>query len=531
MKTFMNFRLFAAVGMIAMALSVFSSCKKDDETKPAPQVSSDPTSFNLVPGQTETASITVVAPGSFTSLTVSADQGNAVLSAISGTDTESGSATLTYTAPDAEGNYTITLSAVDNLMQTGTKTITVSVAAKPAVNVPAGEVSGTWDANTTYIAQGALLVPAGKSLTIEEGVTIIFYGDGSSAAPELAVSGSLYCMGTENNPILITVPAAKRTQANIFAGIWGGIQGLPDASEMVLQYTNIEYVGAPTGPGNSSLYSGSPYDDGDPRYGVLFSNTDGKFVMQHSSISYTADDGMRIVGGTILISNNTFVLNGKNGGESVNIKSGVTGTVAFNMSYRAATNAYKWSNSSGTSPNPQTDIACYNNTAVDGGWRQTKTGRGGSINIEKGARGTAYNNLIVNCRFGLKVVGDADFSNLSIGYSHYYGTDTVMSNQFYPKDGIMVAGDKETASDIAGTPGQFDPMFTSYTVSNYTSAYPVDPLSLGYMPEGSDFSLQSGAPGISAGKTSFTIMPSISANGTSYSAPSPASFIGAFGAN
>jgi hypothetical protein len=519
----------AAASLIAIAV-MLTSCKDDSAPTPAPQVSGDKSSLNLISGASDEVALTIVSPGKFSTVTATADNGTVSVDNVTGTGTKEGSAKLTYTAPDEVGNYKITVSVMDAAKQTGSLEITVAVTAIPPVNV-SGEVEGTWAKNTTYIADGTLTVAKGKSLTIPEGVTVIFDGTGTQAAPEFAILGNLYCMGTADKPITFTIPEAKRTKANIFAGLWGGIQATPDAGEVVLQYAVIEYTGAPTGVGNASLYSGSPYADGDPRYGLLFSNTNGKFVMQHSIIRYTADDGMRVVGGTVLITNNTYILTGKNGGESVNIKSSVTGTVAYNMSYRSATNAYKWSNASGTSSSPQTDIDAYNNTAVECGWRQTKTGRGGSVNIEKGGRGQCYNNLIVNCRFGVKLVKDADTVNINTGYNHYYGTDDVMVNQFYPTDGWLVKGWKESKKDIAGLAKENDPAFASYTVSDYTSTYPVDPSSLDYMSPTSSFFLKTGAPGLAKGKTGFTVKSSFIVNGVTYTPPAPSAFIGAYGTN
>jgi hypothetical protein len=514
---------------VIFSLGYFASCDSKSDPAPAPQVSGDKSSLNLVPEASDKVVLTIVAPGSFSKVEAITDKGTVTIANETGKGTDAGSAELTYVAPDEIGNFKITVTVTDGETQTGTLEITVAVTAKPPVNLPAGNVEGTWEKNTTYIAGGTLTIAKGKTLTIQEGVTVIFDGTGTQAAPELSVQGKLYSMGTEDKPITFTIPEAKRTKANIFAGTWGGVQATPDASEVVLLYTNIEYAGAPTGPGNASLFAGSPYSDGDPRYGLLFSNTDGKFVMKNSRIAYTADDGMRIVGGTILIANNMFVLNGKNGGESVNIKSSVTGTVAFNISYRAATNAWKWSNASGASATPQTDMNVYNNTAIECGWRQTKTGRGGSLNVEKGARGQAYNNLVVNSRFGYKQVGDADVANISVGYSHYYGTDDVMVNQFYPSDGTLVKGEKESNKDVVGTAGQNDPMFVNYPVSTYTSTYPVDPSTLDYMPAAADFHLKTGAPGLGKGKTGFTLKPAITINGTTYTPPSPSANIGALG--
>ena len=530
----MKRRLLAFAALILSVAAIVSSCKDESTPPPAPQVTGDVGSLNLVTGGTGKVTLTVVAPGKFGTATAVADKGTVTMANIAGTGTEAGVAELTYVAPDETGNYKITVTVTDQAQQTGTVDITVAVTAKPPVTVPAGNVSGVWEKNTTYIAGGTLVIAKGTSLTIQEGVTVIFDGNGSTAAPELSVQGSLYSMGTATKPVLFTIPEAKRIKANIFAGTWGGIQATPDATEMVLQYTTVEYAGAPTGAGNASLYSGSPYKDGDPRYGILFSNTAGKLVMQNSNVRYTADDGMRVTGGTVLISKNQFVLNGKNGGESVNIKSGVTGTVAYNVSYRAATNAWKWSSKSGTSDNPQTDVDVYNNTAVECGWRQTKTGRGGSLNIEGKARGQAYNNLVVNSRFGTKIVGGggsdgADTVNIKVGYNHYFGTDANMVNQFYPTDGWLIKGWKESKNDIAGAAKENDPKFVNYTVTAYTSAYPVDPLTLDYMPATADFHLQAGAPGLAKGKTSFTVKSAIVINGITYTPPAPAAYIGAYG--
>lgn len=67
-----------------------------------------------------------------------------------------------------------------------------------------GEVEGIWEAHSTINVTGHLTVPAGKSLTIEEGVQVIFSTDGVGAnhAPiEFTVDGNLYCKGTITNPI------------------------------------------------------------------------------------------------------------------------------------------------------------------------------------------------------------------------------------------------------------------------------------------------------------------------------------------
>jgi hypothetical protein len=252
--------------------------------------------------------------------------------------------------------------------------------------------------------------------------------------------------------------------------------------------------------------------------------------MQHSRIAYTSDDGMRVIGGTILLTHNFYELTGKTGGESLNIKSSVTGDVAYNIAYKAATNAYKWSNKSGSADIPQTDIRCYNNTAIDCGWRQTKTGRGGSVNVEAGGRGSVYNNLVVNCRFGTRIVEDADVANLLVGYNFYYGNEQVMVDEFYPTAGVMKKGEKETDHDVAGAVSANEPKFANYVLTTFVSADVKDPANLTFVSSESKFNLKAGSPALAVGKTGFaTKNSSVVVNGVTYTVPAPSSFIGALG--
>ena len=59
-----------------------------------------------------------------------------------------------------------------------------------------GNVEGVWEANTVVSVTGHIVVPEGKSLTIEEGVTVVFddKGVGVNHTPiEFTVDGNLYC--------------------------------------------------------------------------------------------------------------------------------------------------------------------------------------------------------------------------------------------------------------------------------------------------------------------------------------------------
>src|SRR4051812_26399169 len=87
-----------------------SSCSKDDDSpKPAPQLSGDKTSFNLIPGGADNLTLVVVAPGKLSDVTAVADKGTVTVTEITGKETEAGSAKINYTAPDEVGNFKITV--------------------------------------------------------------------------------------------------------------------------------------------------------------------------------------------------------------------------------------------------------------------------------------------------------------------------------------------------------------------------------------------------------------------------------------
>ncbi len=509
---------------------LFSSCDETEAPKPAPQITPAKSSLNLVRYASEDVMLEIVAPGLFIDVTAVADKGTVEITEITGVNTTTGGAKLKYTAPDEVGTFKIIITTTDKANQTGTFEITVAVTAKPPVALTANsEVKGVWEKGTTYVAGGTLTVPAGQTLTIEEDVTVIFT-DGAA----LHVNGSLYSYGTAEKPVLFTVPEANRIKTNIFGGQWGGIQCSSASGDVALIYTHIEYAGALPKADDPFVIAGV-YKTTDPTYGFLYSNSLGKFVMQHSRIAYTLDDGMRVLGGTILITNNEYILTGKAGGESLNIKSSVTGDVAYNIAYRSATNGYKWSNKSGANLTPQTDVNVYNNTAIECGWRQVKTGRGGSLNIEELGRGQIYNNLSVNCRFGVRVVGSADIANISLGYSLYYGTEQIMVDEFYPTAGIIVSGDKETANDVKGALKENDPKFSGYDVTIFTSdigkAVTDNPDFLTKNLQ-TDFKLTVGSPALTKGKTGFSLKnTSVVVDGKTYTVPAPSNYIGAFPAN
>lgn len=530
----MKHLLKTSLGLLAILGLLMVGCKNNptssNSTTP-PSITLPASTYSVGDAADTTISVQVNASAKIKSITASASSGTATVKNVQGIGSTTGSADIEYKAPSSDGSYTVKVMVTDDKNQTADSTIAFNVSASnnsALVFNTNAQLSGTWKTGQSVEIKGDVIVPKGKSLTIEPGVTIIVDGDGTANAPDITVMGSLYSMGTASQPITFTVPKSQRTASNMFAGLWGGILGTSDSPAMVLEYTNIEYVGAPAGANDPIVLSGE-LNEGDPRYGLFYDNVTGYFIMEHSRLSYTVDDGIRVRGGKMLFDYNTLEQTGTTGGESINIKSGVTGILAYNLVFESSTNGLKWSNAGNT--NVQTDVDCYNNTVICSGWRRTKTGRGGSINIEVGGRGKIYNNLIVDSKYGVRLVpapNNPDTANVSVGYNYMFGTTQGEVNEFYPTNGTLIPGEYETSHDIAGKAGQNDPMFVNFDVTKYdsTEATDVHP----QMDPNWDFHVQSGSPALNAGKTGWTpVLTSVSVNGKTYKAPAPSSFIGAFG--
>jgi hypothetical protein len=528
-KQIISFGMKITAMLAIGALITLNACKEEEGTPSAPQLSTDASTLSIKLGETKTVALTISAAGKLKDIVATADKGTVTVAGITGVGESTATATLTYIAPQVLGTATISITVNDQSSQSVKKDIAVEVTAQPPVELTGGAVEGEWGPFRTYTIKGSLNVPAGKKLIVREGTTIIVDGDGKQGtSPEISVAGSFYSYGTEANPVLFTVPQAKRTKENIFAGLWGGILGTIESPEMAIIYTRIEYVGGPASAGTNIVTSGE-LKEGDPRGGLYYTNPNGKFVMQNSTIAYSKDDGMRVNQGTLLITNNTYILNGQTGGEALNVKSGCRGDVAFNTFYQAATNGIKWSNSDDRTP--QTDVNVYNNTAINCGWRQTKSGRGGSFNLEKGGRGKVYNNIVVNCKFGVrfpKSPDNPDVANSAVGFNFYYGANDVVTAQFYPTSISTVAkGDLETANDVStGTPN-----FVTLTVTPFDQVAAANPANMDF-PAAFNLKLAAGSPALAKGKTGWaTKFTSHSVDGKTYNVPAPANYIGAFGSN
>ncbi len=332
---------------------------------------------------------------------------------------------------------------------------------KPVSNAAplGGPIKGTMKEDLDFDVNANVIVNVGDTLIIQPGVKINFLGNYN-----FVVKGTLLSLGTQAKPVYFTVKSLVKTDQvgadpakdPAYQGTWGGILGDVTCPLLVLKWTHVEFGG-----GNVVV---TPVSAGilnnKNTYPIFFQNPQGVFDLEDSWVYGSTDDPIRILGGRINVMRNTFEKGGKVGGECLNIKSGTTGNIAYNLFIGSATNGSKASNNGGK--NPQTNIYMYNNTYIHCGFRRNSAGRGGSLNYEEGSRGLYYNNLMVNCKYGPRVVGSgnylgnvlvvADTANLRYGYSLNYADSLALANEVYPTNFLT----KPQASDLP-LPGSFLP--------------------------------------------------------------------------
>lgn len=432
-----------------------------------------------------------------------------------------------------------------------------------------GNVSGTWTKGSRIRVTGDITVPQGQSLTIEEGVTVIFNAEqvlNGDRGYEFIVNGNLYVKGTEAEPVLLSVDESLRTAENSTKGLWGGIIGTENCEEMLIDHATIEYTGSAVTENSPSAQLGiyTAGDDFGPQ--ITTNNINGRYVVTNSTLRYGNSDAIYMMGGKGIIAHNLFAVNGDTGGEAVNCKAGCQVDVAFNVMYSPNTNGLKLS-SSGQNDGGRTQalIRAYNNTIINAGWRRDGN-KGGGIYVEKNALVSVYNTLLVNCKFKAQTPdwgnpdpdGGASLSCV-IDYNYYIAGNQESTMDFDLEENTASAfgnlswlgeyeEDEETGemkldqkvfpeaidthskqSTAAGTP---DPMFVNYD-------FQADQLHNKVYNEAWDFHVQAGSPALSDGASDGTaenLRPYFAQNGltvdgTMFTSDAPVQRFGALGTN
>lgn len=428
----------------------------------------------------------------------------------------------------------------------------------------AGEVSGVWEAGSTVYVDGHIVVPEGENLTIEEGVTVIFSDAGvgvNHTAIEFSVDGNLYCLGTAENPVRLTVDESLRTADNTFAGLWGGIVAGATCEEMLIDHTIIEYCGGQVIEGSPAAENGY-YTAGDDAYPhITTNNVNGRYVITNSILRNGWSDAIYMMGGNAIIAGNIFSAIGYDGAEAVNVKSGCTVDVTRNIMFSANTNGLKLSSSDQSEVRHQAKIQAYNNTIIGSGWRRDGE-KGGGIYVEENADAGVFNNLLVNCKFrattpawdepGSEDCYDGEHSMIDY---NYYASGTVQSSIFYEgqyeDDGEMLlySGVKfpyegyafnhewydtekvdvhSVMAKTAEEAASLDPKFVNFDLN-------MDPASYTFN-DSWDFHLAAGSPALDASKTytagdrqPYFGTSGLEVNGQTYTSPAIGAWFGAYG--
>jgi len=97
---------------------------------------------------------------------------------------------------------------------------------------------------------------------------------------------------------------------------------------------------------------------------------------------------------------------GSTDGEAINLKSGVTGDVGYNVIYSQAGTGIKLETNADV-PFPQTTVNVFNNTLVSNGWRRGAAEPGRGVSAGVNAIGHIFNNIMVDNYQGLEIFTDA----------------------------------------------------------------------------------------------------------------------------
>lgn len=354
-----------------------------------------------------------------------------------------------------------------------------------------------WTKDTTLTE--SVEIPIGTSLYIEPGVKVTCKSD-VQVPIEIVVLGNLYCMGSAQKPVVFTSDTQKPES-------WGGIICGYNAEEVVLNHVEVAYAGATPTESSASFQNHlfkTTIDGGVPAF--HFCNVNGKFVIANCFFHDNYNDQTYFTGGKGVIINNIFADSGNaaDGGEAINVKAGCKLDIANNLIYNACTNAFKLSNAGNSEMVPLTEMTVYNNTMVNCGWRRSKNKKGGSVWVEKAAKPVFVNNLIYDCRYGLKQPKQdgADMEHSRLTPNYYYASTDIGVAQMAKGANLGIWFDTDIKSSVAG---QLNPLFKSFTQNeNMNINCEIDKVENGAplaFNKAWNFALQTGSPALTGGVT------------------------------
>jgi hypothetical protein len=339
-----------------------------------------------------------------------------------------------------------------------------------------GFVKGTLLTGQTYTVTADITIKKGDTLSAQPGAIVVVKNNA-----QFNIQGVLNLLGSQDSPVFFNSDSNK-------PGSWGGFQA-DSAQSIIIKWTHVDNTGGPDASGSA-------------RRTLVVNRVGVPVDIEDSWFTNGQDDLMGLFGAKVTILRNTISSSGSTDGEGINLKSGATGVVAYNVIFSQAGSGVKLETST-TVPFPQTEVDVYNNTIVSVGWRRgsAEPGRGTSVGVN--AIGHIYNNIYVNDYHGLEIFNDADVVHTTYGNNLFYATvdsftdlvdPTIQINirsNFYPAG---ASGIPQATDLISNKVGNLDPLFVKF---DGTVAAPN-----GY-PNTNDFHLKTGSPAFGAGNPGF----------------------------
>ncbi|HEY2581728.1 MAG TPA: hypothetical protein VGI43_07980 [Mucilaginibacter sp.] len=340
-----------------------------------------------------------------------------------------------------------------------------------------GFVKGTLLTGSTYTVTSDIYVKKGDTLLAQPGAIIIVKNNS-----QFQIQGVFESLGTQGNPVSFNSDSNN-------PGTWGGF-ACDSAQAVTVKWTKV-------------FNTGGPDNTGSPRRSFVI-NRPIKVDIEDSWFANGQDDGISLFGGAqIMILRNTIQSEGSTDGEAINIKTGATGTVAYNVIFSQAGTAVKLETATVVTTT-LTNVNVYNNTMVSCGWRRGAAEPGRGVSAGVSAKGNVYNNIIVNCYHGLEIFVDDGANNVNYGNNLFYSTALTFVDQtvtpsvtvdlragYYPAGALGVP---QTTDIISTAVGNGDPMFKTFDGSF---------LNPNGAPNNNDFHLQAGSPALGHGNPTY----------------------------
>ena len=341
-------KLFLFPVLLLAAVLVLNSCEEEEIIKDPPTFSVTSEAAQNVAGSEVSTTLVIDAPEGAKSLSVL--RNGAPHSSVSFNGETTIEHEFTYEVEALEFGTVITFSfqVSDQLDRTtDIKTYTVTVIAKPIVEIPEGFLQGTvnWTADNIYRLNGFVRVDDGAKLYIEPGTLII--GDRETKGTLIVqMGGQIFADGTRENPIVMTsenppglrepgdwggLVVCGRAPNNVTAvtgqpveleGGYGGYHGGtdPDDNSGIIRFVRIEYAGIPINPNEevNTLTMGS-----------VGNGTVIEYVMATSGL----DDSFEWFGGTV---DGRYLVAYRGLDDDWDVDLGYSGRVQFGLSIRGA---------------------------------------------------------------------------------------------------------------------------------------------------------------------------------------------------